>query len=134
MTHTDPGTPGPGSGIDAGIDLADAVDAVRAQLVTAAARANGSPVRFEVDGIELEFTVELRRDTTGGGRVRAWVVDAGAERTTGTGRTHRVAVTLTPRGAGTNDSWLVGNDDLDISADFGRDGTGHDGASGTGTP
>ncbi|MFE0425227.1 trypco2 family protein [Streptomyces sp. NPDC058953] len=119
MPQTDPGAE---TGIEAGIDLADAVDAVRAQLVTAAARADGTPVRFEVDTIELEFTVELRRDSTGGGRIRALVVDAGADHSRGSSRTHRVAVTLTPRSARTGDSWLVGNDDLDVATDFGRPG------------
>ncbi|MGV9314966.1 trypco2 family protein [Streptomyces sp. NPDC003691] len=108
------------------IDLADAVDAVRTQLLTAAGRGEGSALQFQVGDIELEFTVELRRDTTAGGRVKAWVVDAGADHTRGSTSTHRVALTLKPQNPQTGGAWLVGNDDLGDTSDFGRSGPGPD--------
>ncbi|MEW1549276.1 trypco2 family protein [Streptomyces tsukubensis] len=120
MSPTDPTLPSPL------IDLADAVDAVRAQLITAAARGNGSAVQFQVGDVELEFTVELRRDTTAGGRVKAWVVDAGADRAHGSTSTHRVALTLRPQDPRTGGSWLVGHDDLGDTSDFGRTHPGPD--------
>ena len=44
------------------IELADAVAAVRDELVAAAARSLGAQVEFMVGPIELEFAVELRQD------------------------------------------------------------------------
>ncbi|MDN0198011.1 trypco2 family protein [Streptomyces sp. S.PNR 29] len=103
-----------------GIDLADAVATVRDQLIEAAVRASGQPVSFEVGDISMEFTLELRRETKGGGKVKAWVVEAGADTARTTGRTHRVAFTLTPRDARTNAPWRVGNDDPGSTAGFGQ--------------
>ncbi|MEU9609411.1 trypco2 family protein [Streptomyces sp. NPDC048057] len=122
LPRNDPPTPAPE---DLRIDLADAVEAVRAQLVEAATRASGQAVQFETGDIEMEFTVELRRDTTGTGRVRAWVVEAGADTAHGTTRIHRVAFTLKPRDARTGDAWLVGNDDAADTGDFGGAPTTH---------
>jgi hypothetical protein len=44
------------------IELADAVAAVRDELVEAAARGVGQAVSFTVGPIEMEFAVELRAD------------------------------------------------------------------------
>ncbi|MGP2438253.1 trypco2 family protein [Streptomyces sp. JW3] len=107
----------------AGIDLADAIASVRDQLVEAATRATGAPVSFEVGPVEMEFTLELRRENKGGGKVRAWVVEAGADTARTSGLTHRVCFTLTPRDARTRAPWLVGHDDHGSTAGFG-DGTG----------
>ncbi|MFF8959265.1 trypco2 family protein [Streptomyces sp. NPDC014894] len=106
----------------ADIELADAIESVREQLVEAAGRATGRPVSFEVGDIEMEFTIELRKETRGGARIKALVVDAGGEGARTTGRTHRVALTLRPRNAVTGGPWLVGNDDEGDTADFGAAG------------
>ncbi|MEU9337556.1 trypco2 family protein [Streptomyces sp. NPDC048290] len=120
------------------IELADAVAAVRDELITAAGRATGQDVTFEVGDIELEFAVELRKEARGGLKVKAWVVDAGADAGVGTSRTHRVAVTLRALDARTGRPWKVRNDDHGSTAGFGahrpggrHDGSG-DGADGTG--
>lgn len=105
----------------AGIELADAVAAVRDQLVEAAVRGSGRPLSFEVGDISMEFTLELRREIKGGGKVRAWVVEAGADASHSTGRTHRVSFTLSPRDARTNAAWRVGNDHPGSTAGFGQD-------------
>ena len=47
------------------IELADAVAAVRDELVEAAARGVGQAVAFTVGPIEMEFAVELRADARG---------------------------------------------------------------------
>lgn len=44
------------------IELADAVAAVRDELLDASARATGADVEFVVGPIELEFGVELKLD------------------------------------------------------------------------
>ncbi|UUU28056.1 hypothetical protein JIX55_21675 [Streptomyces sp. DSM 40750] len=106
------------------MDLTEAIASVRDQLVEAATRAIGQPVVFEVGTIEMEFTLELRKETKAGGRVKAWVVDAGADAARATGRTHRVAFTLTPRDSRTHAPWLVGDDDPGSTAGFGQDTPG----------
>ncbi|GGT37747.1 trypco2 family protein [Streptomyces purpureus] len=102
------------------IELADAIASVRDQLVEAATRSSGLPLSFEVGDIDMEFTIELRKEVKGSGKVKAWVVEAGADGSRTSGQTHRVSFTLTPKDTRTGGSWLVGNDeDADISG-FGR--------------
>ncbi|MFI8437196.1 trypco2 family protein [Streptomyces sp. NPDC079020] len=108
-----------------GIELADAVESIRNQLVEAATRATGLPLAFAVGDIQMEFTLELRKEAKAGGRVKAWVVEAGADASRATGRTHKVSLTLTPRNAVTGEAWEIGHEDDGSTADFGR---GRDGA------
>lgn len=92
------------------IELAEAVRAIRAGLTDAAAAGAGEDLAFDVGDIALEFTVELRRDAKAGGKVKAWIVEAGADASHATARTHRVAFALTPKDRHTGDGWKVGND------------------------
>ncbi|MET9661920.1 trypco2 family protein [Streptomyces sp. NPDC006510] len=103
-----------------GIELADAVESIRNQLIEAAGRATGRPVAFEVGDIEMEFTLELRKEIKGGSKVKAWVVEAGADASRATGRTHKVAFTLKPRDAATGGPWQIGHGDQGSTAHFGR--------------
>ncbi|MEW1863201.1 MULTISPECIES: trypco2 family protein [unclassified Streptomyces] len=82
-----------------GMELADAVEAVRAGLMEGAVRGAGANVRFEVGEIHMEFTVELQRTRTGRGGVKAWIVEAGAEAARTSGATHTVSLTLHPKSA-----------------------------------
>ncbi|MGW1072535.1 trypco2 family protein [Streptomyces sp. NPDC002537] len=92
-----------------GVELADAVQAVRDGLTTAAARGTGKEVVFDVGPIAMEFSVEVRRDLKGSGGVKAWVVSADAEASRGSTRTHKVSFTLTPKDARTGGTLRVGN-------------------------
>ncbi|GHC68993.1 trypco2 family protein [Streptomyces cinnamoneus] len=92
------------------IELAEAVRAIRSGLTRAAAAGAGEDLAFDVGDIALEFTVELRRDAKAGGKVKAWIVEAGADASRGSARTHKVAFTLTPRDRRTGEGWKVGND------------------------
>ncbi|MEE1738163.1 trypco2 family protein [Streptomyces sp. BE147] len=103
-----------------GIELADAVESIRNQLVEAATRATGLPLAFAVGDIQMEFTLELRKEAKAGGKVKAWVVEAGADASRATGRTHKVALTLTPRNAVTGEAWEIGHEDGGSTAYFGR--------------
>ncbi|MET9706628.1 trypco2 family protein [Streptomyces griseus] len=102
-----------------GVELADAVASIRDQLIEAATRATDHPVSFAVGDIQMEFTLELRREARAGGKVRAWVVEAGADAAHSTGRTHKVAFTLTPRNAATGEAWEIGTEDDGSTAGFG---------------
>lgn len=92
------------------IGLAAAVQAVRAELIEAAAAGHGSDVLFELGDIDMEFTVELRREVSGGAKVRAWVVEAGAQGVREDTSTHKVAFTLKAINGRTGRSWLVGSE------------------------
>jgi hypothetical protein len=94
------------------IELAEAVEAVRREVAAAAERAGDERFQFEVNAVELEFSVELRREARVDGKVRAWVLSAGAEVGAEHTRAHRVTVTLTPKDTATGANVMVGNSDL----------------------
>ena len=81
------------------IELANAVAAVRDELLDAAARGTGQDITFAVGPIEMEFAVELRADAKVRAGFRAWVLSADAEAGGAWARSHRVKVTLTPKRA-----------------------------------
>ncbi len=112
-----------------GIELADAVASIRNQLIEAATRATDHPVSFAVGDIQMEFTLELRREAKAGGKVKAWVVEAGADAARTTGRTHKVAFTLTPRNAATGEAWEIGTEDDGSTAGFGGSTAQDDGST-----
>ncbi|MCA6092344.1 hypothetical protein LE181_09240 [Streptomyces sp. SCA3-4] len=105
------------------IELAEAVRAIRSGLTSAAAAGAGEDLAFDVGDIALEFTVELRRDAKAGGKVKAWIAEAGAEGARGSARTHKVAFTLTPKDRHTGEGWKVGNDRPAGISGFGSAGT-----------
>ncbi|SES41800.1 hypothetical protein SAMN04487983_105152 [Streptomyces sp. yr375] len=76
------------------ITVGDAIDHLRAELTAARDRAAADGMRFELGEISLEFTVELRRENSGKGSIKAWVVSAEAGVTRSTTATHRLAFTL----------------------------------------
>lgn len=78
------------------IALADAVAVVRDELLEAAARGEGSGLVFEVEQVQLEFTVELRKDAGTKAGFKAWVVSGQSEHSSSGSKGHRVAVTLHP--------------------------------------
>ncbi|MFJ7148996.1 trypco2 family protein [Streptomyces sp. NPDC100445] len=76
------------------ITVGEAIDHLRAELTAARDRAATSGVRFELGDISLEFTVELRRERSGKGSVKAWVVSGEAEAVRAETATHRMSFTL----------------------------------------
>jgi hypothetical protein len=105
------------------VALADAVAVVRDELLAAAARGAGSDVVFEVEQVQLEFTVELRQETGAKAGFKAWVVSGETGRSSAGTRGHRVAVTLHPRRRGGSGEVLVAGDKL--RQDGPGDVTGH---------
>ncbi|MFF2618300.1 trypco2 family protein [Kitasatospora sp. NPDC058046] len=82
------------------VPLADAVAAVRDELIEAAARIGADPgVVFAVGPVEMEFEVELRADATAKAGFKLWAVGAETEAGVSRARTHRVSFTLTPKRA-----------------------------------
>ncbi|MBH1934975.1 hypothetical protein I5Q34_11930 [Streptomyces sp. AV19] len=101
------------------IELAEAVEAIRTGLTSAAATGEGQDLGFEVGEITMEFGIEMRREAKGSGKVRAWVVDAGTEGSRGSSRTHKVTFTLTPKDLRTGGGWKVGNQRAGGISNFG---------------
>ncbi|QXE32951.1 hypothetical protein KQY30_00215 [Streptomyces sp. GMY02] len=93
------------------IPLVDAVAAVRDELLEAASRGAGQDVVFAVGPVEMEFEVELRADAKAKAGFKLWAVGAETEAGVSRGRTHRVAVTLTPRNAQGGDLLISGSAD-----------------------
>jgi hypothetical protein len=102
------------------IELADAIEAIRGQLVAAAERGAGSGLAFEVGDIQLEFGVQLTHDRTAEGGVKAWVLTGGYKSEQTRAETQRVCVTLKPKHRGRQDANVVGLDgpEADLEADL----------------
>ncbi|MEU5258136.1 trypco2 family protein [Amycolatopsis sp. NPDC021455] len=91
------------------IELADAVASVREELLEAVAWRADAELEFVVGPIELEFSVELRRDAKMKSGFKAWVISGDAEGGMARGRTQKVKVTVTPRSAGGGDLLVAGD-------------------------
>jgi hypothetical protein len=80
------------------IPLVDAVRALRREIVEASRVAKDEEVQFKLGPIELEFAVEMSRETGVDGGLRFWVVSLGGQVKTGSATTHTVRLALTPAG------------------------------------
>ena len=81
----------------AGVGLADAVKALRAELTSAMAEGTDQALRFELGPVEMEFLLEVNREAGGQGGVRFWVVSLGGSGSVAHGSTHRVTLQLVPK-------------------------------------
>lgn len=79
-----------------GVELADVISRVREELEVAQRRGRASGMRFRVERVNLEFEVQVRRETGGKGGLRIGVVTAEAGRTKANDTTHRIQVELQP--------------------------------------
>jgi hypothetical protein len=79
------------------IELAEMIAQLRTELSAAMSAARDEELRFELGAVELEAEFVVERSGTAEGRVRFWVVEAGAGGHTGNSTTHRVTLTLEPR-------------------------------------
>ncbi|MFB8168301.1 trypco2 family protein [Kitasatospora purpeofusca] len=79
------------------VELTEAVQGLRDQLMAAADAADGQRIRFEVDEITLDFSVELRRDATAKAGFKAWVVSGDAQVGVAQNAVHKVSVKLKPK-------------------------------------
>ena len=80
------------------VGLADAIEALRQQLIEAQDAAAGRAISFAIGKVEVEFTVEVK--ITGGGglgvRFGVFSVDGKADRASGSA--HKVKLELIPTG------------------------------------
>ncbi|MER5466834.1 trypco2 family protein [Streptomyces sp. NPDC002668] len=96
------------------IGIAEAVEHLRAELVAAAAGAGVGP-RFEVGPVELEFSVEMRKEGKGKAGLKAWVVSAGVDASMSKASVHRVKLVLTPKDTTSDDPYHVNTDRADTT-------------------
>lgn len=89
------------------IELAAVVRDLRAELESVIAAGRDEELRFELGPIEMETTVVVDRSTDMSGKVRFWVMEAGADRKTDTSNTLRISLSLEPRLAATGRSPLI---------------------------
>ncbi len=80
-----------------GIELAELVRQLRAELNKALAEGESERLRFELGPIELSLTVTVGREATPGAKIRFWVVEAGAEAKISRESVQEIKLLLTPR-------------------------------------
>ncbi|WP_165985140.1 trypco2 family protein [Streptomyces sp. YIM 98790] len=98
---------------DSEIGLADVIRQVRRDLEAAQREAlrDGHELRFAVDRVSLEITVQVRREGSGRTGLRIGVVTADLGGSVAKDTTHRIQVDLLPRG-GQQGSFEVGGERL----------------------
>jgi hypothetical protein len=79
------------------VGLSAALEGLRQELETAWSDSQGRLVRFRAEAVTVRFEVQAKTDTKLGGKVRWWVVEAGADRGTGRQATQTLELTLTPQ-------------------------------------
>ncbi|MGX1562884.1 trypco2 family protein [Streptomyces sp. NPDC055506] len=79
------------------VELTAAVQGLRDQLIASVESSNGQSIRFEVEEINLEFSVELRRDANVKAGFKAWVVSSDAQVGVARSATHKISVKLRPK-------------------------------------
>jgi Trypsin-co-occurring domain 2 len=78
------------------IELSELVQQLRRELYRSVQAAKDEPLRFELGSIELEVEFTATRETAGGGKLRFWVAEAGADVTAVSGSVQRVKLTMSP--------------------------------------
>jgi len=78
------------------IGLAETIRGIRQELETAMEEGARSGLKFGVGPVEVELTVEARLERGGEGKLRIWVVDAGALAKKADSNLHRIKVILNP--------------------------------------
>ncbi|MEU5339799.1 trypco2 family protein [Streptomyces sp. NPDC020766] len=78
------------------IELSIFIKELRNQLNSALSDVNPGPVRFELGPVEIEAIVAVDQSHGATGKVNFWVVEASADVSAISTRTHRITVTLHP--------------------------------------
>ena len=96
------------------IELSELVQQLRRELYRSVLAAKDEPLRFELGSIELEVEFTATRQKVGGGKLRFWVLEAGADVTAVSGSVQRVKLALSPTFAGSPvKPWIDDRADLD---------------------
>lgn len=90
-----------------GVELAELIRQLRAELSEAMRAGDGADMRFELGPVELDLTVGVDREVNPGAKVRFWVVELGAEARAASQTTQRIKLTLDPRRGGASGRPLI---------------------------
>ncbi|MFF1694034.1 trypco2 family protein [Streptomyces sp. NPDC058257] len=92
------------------IELAEMIAQLRGELAAAMAAAEGEELGFELGPVQLEAEFAVQRSGSADGRIRFWVVEAGAGGQLSNSTTHRVTLSLEPRVRGSDRRpWVSGD-------------------------
>jgi hypothetical protein len=80
------------------IPLAEAIRALRRELLVAVREGADKELQFGLGPIELELQLEISREAGGEAGIKFWVVSVGAKGTRTSATTHTVKITLAPLG------------------------------------
>jgi len=78
------------------IPLADMIEALRYEISEAVSRSKGQTIRFGVQKIDLELSLQVSRSGSGKAGVKFWVVSAEATGTASATNVHKVSISLQP--------------------------------------
>ena len=92
------------------IELAEMIAQLRGELAAAMTAAEHEELRFELGAVELEAEFAVERTGSVDGKIRFWVVEAGASGQRSSSATHRVTLSLEPRVRGSGERPFVSGD------------------------
>jgi hypothetical protein len=78
------------------IPLANAIRALRQELVAAVDEGRDQPVRFALGPVELELRVQISREGGVEGKIAFWVLSLGGKGTQSSESAHTIRLSLTP--------------------------------------
>jgi hypothetical protein len=84
------------NGLPGGVRLADAIEALRTELVQAMASAPVEGVRFRPGPVELTVEAALTKSVGGKAGIKWWLIEAGGEASRESVVTQTLAITLQP--------------------------------------
>jgi hypothetical protein len=76
------------------IPLANAIADLRSELEKAIAEGVGHDIRFKPGPIELELSLEIKKEGSGKGSVKFWIVDLGGEIKSANAQMHKIKLNL----------------------------------------
>ncbi|MFH8802621.1 trypco2 family protein [Streptomyces sp. NPDC017936] len=97
------------------VSLAEAIDALRSDLLRAWGGGGVRPLRFKPAPVELTLQVAVTAGNKGSAGVKWWVVNAGGEKTRETVVTQTIKLVLDPVGltpAGEETEFLISDEEL----------------------
>lgn len=80
-----------------GVQVAEAIEALRSELEAAMDAGKGGRLRFEATAIDVELQATVTLGTEAGGGVKWWLVDAGAKGSAERVTTQTIRLSLTPK-------------------------------------
>lgn len=78
------------------IPLADMIEALRAELYEAVSRSRTEAIRFGIEKLDVELSVQVSRTAEGSGGIKFWIVSAEAGASFSSTDIQKIHITLLP--------------------------------------